>query len=62
MQTRRDASPYVLGQRVFGAIDGCSGNVVSVYGGTFIVLWRDYGVPVVYPENTMMVRRAFPWE
>ena len=62
MQTRGDA--YAVGERVFGAIDGCPGEVVSVGDSTFTVDWTDAGGAdaVVYPKDTIMVRRAFPWE
>lgn len=55
-------SSWEVAQRVFGGIDNCPGDVVSVEDGTFTVLWRDYGVPVIYPFDTAMVRKAFPWE
>lgn len=55
------------GERVYGAIDGCPGDIVSVdkIAGTFVVEWLDAsgsGVSVVYPMNTVMVRKAWPWE
>jgi len=60
------AQPYVLGQRVFGAIDNVAGTVVSVDAatGTFSVHWTDENAvgDVVYPYDTIMVRRAWPWE
>lgn len=61
------ASAYAVGERVFGAIDSCPGDVVSVdrARGTFTVEWLDAsgsGVSVVYPEDTVMVREAWPWE
>jgi hypothetical protein len=45
-------------------LDGCPGNVVSVDAAfnTFIVQWDGNDFPVVYPEDTIMVRKAFPWE
>lgn len=53
-------------ERVFGAIDGCPGTVVSVdaIGGTFTVQWADQDAVgnVIYPFDTIMVRRKFPWE
>lgn len=60
----REAVPvWSVAQRVFGAIDGCPGEVVSVGAGTFNVRWSD-GTrdAVVYPEDTIMVRAGFPWE
>ena len=60
----RDTMPlWSLTQRVFGAIDGCPGDVVSVGNDWFAVQWSD-GTrdAVVYPEDTIMVRKGFPWE
>lgn len=61
---RNAVFPWSVSQRVFGAIDGLPGRVVSVdeQFGTFIVKWDDGDFPVVYPEGTIMIRRAFPWE
>lgn len=55
---------WSVAQRVYGAVDDCPGYVISVDpdAGTFTVEWRDDGFPVVYPVDTMMVRRGFPWE
>ena len=58
------ARSYAPGERVYGAIDGCPGTVVSVDDkfNTFIVQWDGNDFPVVYPVDTAMVRSAFPWE
>jgi hypothetical protein len=60
MQTRS----YAPGERVFGAIDGVAGTVVSVDDkfDTFLVKWDDGSFPVVYDQATILVRRGFPWE
>ena len=54
--------PYAVGERVCGAIDGEPGTVAALDAdrGTFTVQWSD--VAVVYPVETMMVRKAMPWE
>jgi hypothetical protein len=54
---------WCVSQRVAGALDGCFGTVISVdiNAGTFTVDWTDDAV-VVYPEDTIMVRRTMPWE
>ncbi len=64
MQTRSDAPTWVSGQTVFGAIDNCPGTVISVdkQFDTFIVKWDNADFPVVYPADTIMIRRGFPWE
>lgn len=58
--------PWSVAQRVYGAIDGCPGTVVSVDAEreTFTVQWQDENAvgDVVYPYDTIMVRSAFPWE
>lgn len=64
---RSEVPPWRVTQRVYGAIDDCPGTVVSVDkpAGTFTVEWLDrsgHDVPVVYPDNTIMVRRAWPWQ
>lgn len=65
LPTRRDA--YATGERVFGAIDGMPGTVVSVGepAGTVTVEWIVAEVSVgnvVYPDDTIMIRKAWPWE
>jgi hypothetical protein len=64
MSPRSDAPNYVLGQKVFGGIDGCPGVVTSVDDkfDTFIVQWDGHDFPVVYPGDTIMVRKGMPWE
>lgn len=59
-----DAFEWLVGQRVYGAIDNCPGTVLSVDDkfNTFLVQWDGNDFPVVYNSETMMVRRAFPWE
>lgn len=54
---------YAVGDRVRGTLDGCAGTVVAVdhRARTFTVDWTDDAV-VVYPEDTIMVRRSMPWE
>lgn len=57
----RDAVPvWSVAQRVFGAIDGVAGYVISVGPGTFCVTWSDGTLAVDYPEDTIMVRKGFP--
>lgn len=60
------APPYAIRQRVFGAIDGVAGTVLSVdtVNRIFSVQWCDAHAvgDVTYPFDTVMVRRAFPWE
>lgn len=61
----RDTVPlWSVAQRVYGAIDSCPGTVVSVDDrfDTFIVKWEGNDFPVVYPRETIMIRRGFPWE
>ncbi len=62
MQTGGDT--YAVGETVCGALDGCPGTVLSVDDqfGTFIVKWDTNDFPVVYNTDTMMVRKAWPWE
>lgn len=57
-------SPWSVAQRVYGAIDSMPGTIVSVDAerGTFSVYWADKNFPVVYPVETIMVRKAWPWE
>jgi len=61
-----DASPWFQGQRVYGAIDNCPGTVVSVdafsTSPVFAVRWEDAVGEVIYPHDTIMVRKAWPWE
>lgn len=65
---RSEVPVWRVSQRVAGALDGCPGDIVSVDAerGTFTVEWLDAsgsGVSVViYPEDTIMVRRCMPWE
>lgn len=63
----RDKMPlWGVAQRVYGAIDNCPGTVVSVDANVnnFAVQWADENAvgDVIYPCDTIMVRRAFPWE
>lgn len=62
MQTGGDT--YKVGERVFGAIDGVPGTIVSVDRGRGVVTveWSGGKFPVDYPEDTIMIRRAYPWE
>lgn len=55
---------YAVGNRVCGAIDGCPGTVVSVdeQFGTCVVKWDVGDFPIVYPMDTVMIRKAMPWE
>ena len=53
---------YALGDRVCGALDGWPGSVVAVGDNTFDVRWDDGMYPITYPVETIMVRRAMPWE
>jgi hypothetical protein len=69
MQVRSDtpATPtYAVGERVFGAIDGCPGTVVSVstvVAPVFSVVWSTgRGEEIIYPMDTIMIRKAWPWE
>lgn len=57
--------PYAVGERVFGAIDGCPGTVVhvsNVIAALVSVEWSDGKEAVIYPAETSMIRKAFPWE
>lgn len=61
----RGALPvWRVSQHVYGAIDNCPGVVISLDERfeTFIVQWNGNDFPVVYPYDTIMVRRGFPWE
>ena len=62
MQDRSYA--YEVGDRVRGALDGLPGVVTSVdrQFDTIIVWWDGNDFPVVYPEDSIMIRRALPWE
>lgn len=64
MQTRSDPSvpAYAVGQTVYGAIDDQPGTVVDVSSATFSVVWNDGKAPVTYPQDTIMVQKAWPWE
>lgn len=57
---------YKVGERVYGAIDNMPGTVVAVgcETRTFSVQWADETAlgDIVYPFDTIMVRRAYPWE
>lgn len=57
---------YAVGERVFGAIDGCPGIVVgvsNVVAPLVSVEWSDGGKEaVIYPIDTIMIRKAWPWE
>lgn len=54
---------YAIGEKVFGAIDGVPGTVVAVADTRISVEWSDGTIgPVVYPEDTYMIRKAWPWE
>jgi len=55
---------YEVGDRVRGALDGLPGVVASVdrQFDTILVKWDDGDFPVVYPSDTIMIRRAMPWE
>lgn len=60
VQTRR----YASGEVVFGAIDGYPGRVISLDPDTrtVTVQWDEGGLPVVYPMDTIMIRKRWPWE
>lgn len=66
MQARSDAQPYAVNDRVFGTIDGVGGTVVhvsDVVAALISVEWDDGSKEaVIYPADTIMVRRGFPWE
>lgn len=56
---------YAVGERVFGAIDDCPGTVVhvsNVVAALVSVEWSDGKEAVIYPANTIMIRKAWPWE
>lgn len=56
---------YAVGERVFGAIDGCPGTVAgfsNVVAALVSVEWSDGKEAVIYPADTIMIRKAFPWE
>jgi len=55
---------YALGDRVRGALDGLPGVVASVdrQFDTILVKWDGQDFPVVYPVDTIMIRRTMPWE
>ena len=60
------ASPgYAVGDRVCGALDGCPGTVVSVssvVAPLISVVWDDGdGKEIIYPADTIMIRRLWPW-
>lgn len=63
---RSEVPVWRVSQRVAGALDGCPGTVISVDAfsgyGYFAVKWDDGTDAVVYPRETIMVRRAMPWE
>lgn len=59
------ATTYIPGERVFGAIDGCPGTVASVstiIAPIFSVVWSTGGGEIIYPMDTIMVRKGWPWE
>ena len=61
---RSDAC-WSIGERVYGAIDDCPGTVVGVSDvvAAFVsVVWRGGTDAVVYPQDTIMIRKAWPWE
>lgn len=65
LPTRGDA--YAVGERVFGAIDGLPGTVVSVshvVAPLVVVQWADENAvgDVIYPQDTILIRKAWPWE
>ena len=51
-----------MGTRVCGTLDNYPGTVVAVGETTFGVRWADGMYPITYPVETVMVRRAMPWE
>lgn len=62
---RSEVFPWGYAQRVYGAIDDCPGTIISVDRSTdsFTVRWDgEDALGVTYPQDTVMVRRAFPWE
>ena len=56
------ATTYAMGTRVCGTLDNYPGTVVAVGETTFGVRWADGMYPITYPVETVMVRRAMPWE
>lgn len=59
------APAYAVGERVYGAIDGCPGTVASVstvVAPIFSVVWSTGDGEIIYPMDTIMVRKAWPWE
>lgn len=61
---RSEVPPWRNAQRVYGAIDDCPGTIVSVdtERRTFAVDWKGNGFSVEYPDDTIMIRKAWPWE
>lgn len=58
---------YAVGERVFGAIDGLPGTVVgvsNVVAPLVTVQWADENAvgDVIYPADTILIRKAWPWE
>lgn len=59
------SSSYAVGDKVFGAIDGCPGRVTSVsdvVAPLVCVRWDGEKDDVIYPVDTVMIRKAWPWE
>ena len=56
-------SPYAVGDIVAGSIDGVLGKVVGADADVVSVVWDDGGAEAVrYPQDSIMIRRAWPWE
>lgn len=70
MSNRGDAPgtpTYAVGDAVHSTIDGIPGTVVSVsnvVAPLVVVQWADENAVggVIYPANTTLIRKAWPWE
>lgn len=61
-------NPYTAGECVFATYYGCAGTVVAVsnvISPLIVVRWgnqKDAMGDIIYPADTPLVRRAWPWE
>ena len=56
---------YAIGETVFSVVDGARGKVSrtsTVVAPLVCVLWNGAAEDVIYPMDTQIIRKAWPWE
>ncbi len=60
MQIRSNA--YNTGDVVISVTDNSRGIIVTMDDNRVTVEWESNNFPVVYPNDSGQIRKAFPWE